>query len=44
MEISFSIAWLWLDVYHALLCGLQGVPVAKKYQMWSDIMIISFYY
>ena len=30
--------------FNALLCGPQGVPVDKKYQMGSDVDISSSYY
>ena len=30
--------------FNALLCGLQGVSVAKKYQMGSDVNNSSLYY
>ena len=27
-----------IPLFYWIVCGLQGVPVANKYQMWSDVM------
>ena len=32
------------DSFYAILCGSQGVLVAKKYQMSSDVNISSLFY
>ena len=39
-----GIVFGFLHLFYCILCGLQGVPVASNYPVWSDVMIISWYY
>ena len=39
-----GIVFGFLHLFYCLPCGLQGVPVANSYPVWSYVMIIDWYH
>ena len=39
-----GIVFGFLHLFYCIVCGLQGVPVANNYPVWSYVMIINWYH
>ena len=39
-----GIVFGFLHLFYCILCGLQGVPVANSYPVWSYVMITDWYH